>query len=380
MRIAYTTTFDALNIHNWSGTPYFMSQALQASGMELSYIGNLSRRLPPFFKWKQILKKYLSGQHESPSYNAVAARNYSEQAAKALKNSDAEIVLSPLINPIAYLECKQPIVLWTDALYAGLVGFYPRFSSHSASSIRQGNAITAACLSRCQLAIFSSDWAAQTAMSLYGTDARKIKVVPFGANIESRPSFETVKNSIKNRSRDKIKLLFLAKSWERKGGDIVLAVAQALHQAGQAVELTLVGHHPPNVKSLPVYIKSLGFISKHTREGKAAIQQLLIDTHFLFVPSRAEAYGIVFCEANAFGVPCLTTYIGGIPTIIKNDINGVSFSLDASIADYCNYLINIMQNYATYQALALSAFNEYETRLNWKVSVEKVKNFINEAR
>jgi hypothetical protein len=35
-----------------------------------------------------------------------------------------------------------------------------------------------------------------------------------------------------------------------------------------------------------------------------------------------------------------------------------------------------MQNYAEYEALALSAFNEYETRLNWRVAIQNVKQLI----
>ena len=57
MRIAYTTTFDATDVHNWSGTPFHMSHALSEQGMAVDYIGSLQRKLPPFFKVKQTWKK-----------------------------------------------------------------------------------------------------------------------------------------------------------------------------------------------------------------------------------------------------------------------------------------------------------------------------------
>ena len=123
MRIAYTTTFDARDVHNWSGTPYHMAKALADAGMDVEYIGSLRRKLPPFFKVKQTIKKYVSDQRESPRFNCFAATQYSEQVAALLRKSAADVVISPLINPIAYLDCKQPIVLWTDALYAALLGF-----------------------------------------------------------------------------------------------------------------------------------------------------------------------------------------------------------------------------------------------------------------
>ncbi len=375
MRIAYMSTFDATDVHNWSGTPFHMSHALAGAGMAVDYIGSLKRKLPPLFKAKQAFSKYIADQRESPRFNITAAQHYSAQAANRLRKTTADLVVSPLINPIAYLECKQPIVLWTDAVYAQLLGFYPPFAHHSAETIRQGNEMTASCLSRCSLALFSSDWAAHGAIELYGADKDKVKVVPFGANIQQYPAYEDIKTAVKQRSTNTIKLLFLAKSWERKGGDVVLAVAKALYQSGHQVELHIVGY-TPRLETVPGYVHLHGFISKHTDEGKTKLQRLLSDSHFLFVPSRGEAYGIVFCEANAYGVPCLTTYVGGIGTIVKDNINGMTFALDAPITRYCDYIAALMQDRKRYETLALSSYNEFVTRLNWESAAEQVKALV----
>jgi glycosyltransferase involved in cell wall biosynthesis len=377
MQIAYTTTFDASDVHNWSGTPYHMSKALGDAGMTVEYIGSLQRKLPPFFKVKQTVKKYLCDQRESPRFNCHVAQQYSDQVAAKLKNSLAKVVVSPLINPIAYLDCKQPIVLWTDALYAALLGFYPPFAYHSASSVTQGNEITTQCLARAKLAIFSSDWAANSALELYGASRDKVKVVNFGANIETYPTYTEIQDVIKKRATNKIKLLFLAKSWERKGGDIVLAVAKALHESGHAVELSIVGYTPDIEKNLP-YANCLGFISKQKPEGKAKLYELLCDSHFLFVPSRADACPMVFAEANAYGLPCLTTYVGGISTAVRDNINGMTFGLDANVKVYCDYIVNLMHDRKRYEALALSAYHEYESRLNWGAATKQVKKLIEE--
>lgn len=379
MKLAYATTFDAQDVINWSGTPFYMSHAFTEEGETIDYIGNLSRQLPPFFKLTQYWKKIAAGQRESPRFNIHAAKFYSEQVARALKTIKSDAVIAPQMNPICYLDCPQPLVLWTDALYTGLLGFYPGFSNHSAESIRQGNIITKECLSRCSLAIFSSDWAARTALEMYGVSKEKVKVVPFGANIQCSHTLDDIRTMLKSRSRETLKLLFIGKHWHRKGGDIVFKVAKALHHAGQSVELHFVGCHPPENIAIPSYIHCYGFISKRTPEGIEKISRLLRESHFLFVPSRAEAYGIVFCEANAFGLPCLTSYIGGISTVVKDNINGMTFALDAEPERYCEYIMKIMQNYSLYEELAVSAFNEYQNRLNWKIAVEKVRGLIKEV-
>ena len=376
MKLAYATTFDARDITNWSGTPFYMSNTFAQLGAQVDYIGDLARKLPPFFKLKQTWKKFACGQRESPRFNITAAQHYSEQVAKQLSSLNVDAIIAPLINPISYLETNKPLALWTDGLYASLLGFYSGFSNHSAESIKQGNIITQECLHRCNLAIFSSDWAARAAIEIYGASKEKIKVVPFGANMECTHTVDDIRTMLKSRTRDTVKLLFIGKHWHRKGGDIVFNVAKALHQAGQPVELNFVGCYPPKDTVIPEYIKCHGFISKRTPDGIKKISCLLRESHFLFVPSRAEAFGIVFCEANAFGLPCLTSYAGGIATVVKDNINGMTFALDASPAIYCEYIMNLMQNYQQYEELALSAFNEYQTRLNWRTAVRQVTELL----
>ena len=374
MKIAYTTTFDATDIHNWSGTPYHMSKALSNADIEVQYVGSLQRKLPPLFKLKQTWHKWMSDQRLSPRFNITAAKHYSAQVENQLKNSDIDAIVSPLINPIAYLNTDKPIILWTDGLYASLLGFYPPFAYHSADTIQQGNEITQACLSRCTYAVFSSEWAARSAIEIYGMHRDKVKVIPFGANLSETPSFEAVQASINARATDKIKLLFLAKSWERKGGDVVVAVAKALHQAGYPVELHIIGYdHLPTEKNIPPYIFCHGFLSKHHPEGKLKLQRLLSESHFLFVPSRAEAYGIVFCEANAFGVPCLTTHVGGIGTVIEEGQNGFTFSLQACPEEYVKVIVAQWEDSATYQMLAQSSYRRYTQTLNWASSAQQLK-------
>ena len=59
-------------------------------------------------------------------------RDYARQIARQLAKLDVDIVFSPQSpnsQPIAYLDCRQPIVTWTDAPWAAVVDFYPEYSS-----------------------------------------------------------------------------------------------------------------------------------------------------------------------------------------------------------------------------------------------------------
>jgi glycosyltransferase involved in cell wall biosynthesis len=94
------------------------------------------------------------------------------------------------------------------------------------------------------------------------------------------------------------------------------------------------------------------------------------------MPSRAESFGHVFCEASSFGVPSLATNVGGIPTAVRNDANGRTFSKEAGFEEYCAYISDLFSNYSRYKNLALSSFKEYEARLNWSVAGQTVKELL----
>ena len=383
MNLAYVTTYDASKLqggNEWSGTGYYIAQALKHQGIPLDYIGPLSE---PFGvngiqKAKRLYHKLVARKNYQTDPNPVRLRSYANQIRDKLDRSPTQfdVVFSATVNPIAYLECSQPIVFWADATFANIKDFYPIYSNLSESTIRDWHQMEALALQKSQLAIYSSDWAAESAIRDYGANPVKVKVIPFGSNVDSPFTPETIQAAISARPRDRCKLLFLGVDWLRKGGNIAYEVAKQLNKSGLPTELTIVGCDPAIDTPIPDFVKPLGFISKATPAGQDRISQLLLEAHFLILPTLADCTPIVFSEANALGVPCLSTTVGGVPTIIRNCANGRLFAPDVQISEYCDYITNLFGDYADYQALALSAFNEYESRLNWRVAGQRVKELL----
>jgi glycosyltransferase involved in cell wall biosynthesis len=383
MKLAYVTTYDARTLkgsNEWSGTGYYIAQSLENQSIPLEYIGPLKD--PITLKAIRKFKRHYYGLFHKKNYqkdaDPVTLKNYAIQVAKKLNSTKSDIVFSATVNPIAYVECKQPLVFWADGTFANIQDFYPQYSNLCEVVINDWHQMEKLALQKCKLAIYSSDWAAQSAIRDYGADRAKVKVVPFGANLESPLTFESVKEAIESKPSDRCKLLFMAVDWIRKGGNVAYQVAEKLNQSGVKTELTVVGCQPSIEGSLPDFVKALGFISKSTNEGKMQIQKLFLESHFLILPTIADCTPIVFCEANSLGVPCLSTTVGGIPTIIKNGFNGQLFDVNADITEYCDYITRLFDNYSDYQSLALSAFNEYQSRLNWAVAGKTVKELLAE--
>ncbi len=381
MKIAYVTNFEAKSLasrNNWSGTGYYIAQALKNQDITVEYMGPLKDpvTLQAIRKLKSRYYKLFHKKNYQKDADPLTLKNYASQVAKKMTSIKSDIVFSATVNPIAYLECEQPIVFWADGTFANIQDFYPFYSNLPKEVIQNWHRMEELALQKCKLAIYSSDWAAKSAIYDYGADPAKVKVVPFGANVESSLTFETIKNVINSRPTDQCKLLFLAVDWMRKGGNIAYQVAEKLNQAGLKTELTIVGCQPMINAPLPDFVKSLGFISKSTFEGKKLIQNLILASHFLILPTLADCTPIVFCEANSLGVPCLSTTVGGVPTMIHNDVNGRLFDQNADISEYCDYIMDIFFDYSKYKSLALSALYEYESRLNWKVAGQTIKELL----
>ncbi len=383
MKLAYVTTYRAQSLtgsNEWSGSGYYISKSLQQNGVDLEYIGPLKQNkiAKIFQKGKSRYYKYFKNNHYEKDAYLPCVKDYARQISQILPALDADVVFSPTIRPIVYLECKQPIVFWGDATCASLANFYPQYQNMCQESLQNWHLMERLALDRCKLALYASDWAARSAIDYYGADPAKVKVVPFGANIDSRRSLSEIRDLIAARPSHRCKLLFLGVDWERKGGDVALQVAARLNNLGLDTELTVIGCEPNVEGQLPSFVKCLGYISKSTTAGKDKLDRAIAESHFLILPSSAECYGVVFCEANSFGVPCLARKVGGIPTIIRPNINGNLFDLNADISEYCDYIYQLFANYSDYQDLALSAFNEYESRLNWDVAGQQVKSLVEE--
>lgn len=385
MKLGYATIRDVSRWGKWPpnqtghlGNAYFVGKALSHQGVTVKYLGPLNTQYSLVSKVKRVAyprllqKRYLS--HVEPTL----LKGYAAQIAEKLKGSGVDMVFSNVSLTVAYLDTQLPIVIWRDATFAGALKYHRDFKNVCEESMREGHAMERAALERCRLAIFRSDWAARDAIEVYGANPEKIKVVPTGGNREIHRTLAQVWEAVESRPSNRCKLLFVGIDWEGKGGAVAVSVATALNRAGLPTELTVLGCKPQLEGQAANFVRSFGFVDLGTAQGVATMDRLMAESHFLILPTRMDTYGNVFPEANAWGVPCLTTALAGIPSVIRNDINGRMFAMEADSADYCAYILDLMSNYERYRALALSAFEEYQSRLSWEAVGKRVKRLITE--
>jgi len=99
---------------------------------------------------------------------------------------------------------------------------------------------------------------------------------------------------------------------------------EAFAKASQGTNacLTLVGDGPDQGNCMRL-VEELGIGDRVCFLGmRDALPELLAPADIFLLTSREESFGLSALEAMACGVPVLATAAGGVPEVVKNDING----------------------------------------------------------
>jgi glycosyltransferase involved in cell wall biosynthesis len=374
MEAVYLARDDANNVDTWSGSPHWIGRTLASIGFELDYICPLKGRFNTLYRVKgRVLRMLGYGHSRDGEWPFLKA--YAREASERLKQARGRILFSCGKPQLVFLETELPILFFDDASMPAIVKTHPGHTNFFPPISRRLHEAERRVLEKCRYACYASDWAAEAALECYGARfEKKIRVMPFGANMEVPRRQADIERLIQDRGREECNLLFAGRFWEDKGGPIALAVAGELHRRGVKVRLDVVGCRP--VETTPEFVRVHGFVSKKTAEGQARLDELFRAAHFLIVPTRFEAYGLVYVEASSYGVPSLASAIGGVTTIVRNGANGQTFAMGACATEYADYAHALLKNRAEYEALARSSFQEYEQRLSWKKWGESVRELV----
>lgn len=368
LRIGFVSIHDATDIHTWSGIPAHVLASLRKMDVKVELFSPLSERskylLAPVKAIAKIRKTNVSLDHYP-----LVMKSYARQIERAMRAHPVDVIVSTSSVPITALKCPQPIIYWTDAVFHGMYDYYQgAFAGVTPGAVRRAKRQEEAALNNCSVAAYASEWAASTARKL--TDPKKVSVLPFGASFDVEHNASDIAQWARRKRRERpraCELLFIGVEWQRKGGAVAMETARILNERGVPTTLTLVGGDPPG--PVPQYVRALGFISKSTAEGRQKMESLLRDSDLFILPTVAEAAGIVFCEASAFGLPSLSYATGGVPDYVRDGVNGACLPVGTPAEGFANAAQEMLQDAGRYEALCLGAFNEYSTRLNWDSSV-----------
>ncbi|MDQ7909619.1 glycosyltransferase family 4 protein [Phytohabitans sp. ZYX-F-186] len=185
-----------------------------------------------------------------------------------------------------------------------------------------------------------SHWLARSLVEDSGLPPEKVHVLHPGLHLDASAAGSRPPVPEGPRRR----LLFVGRTFEGKGADLVLAALEILRRdVDPGITLTMVGPREwPLAGGPPEGVDFRG--SLPLREVAA-----LYDTHDLFVlPTRIEGFGLVFAEALARGLPCVGRDAFAMPEMIKPGVNGALLSKDDP-AELAGLVAGVLADDALYE-------------------------------
>jgi glycosyltransferase involved in cell wall biosynthesis len=364
-KIAYYTINDPLDKRSWSGITYYLGKTLQQHIGDVDFLGPvpIPWLLDKACRALQKTSRALFRSEWIPKYSLLKNMYASWYLSRKMKGKEYDFIMAPSAAPeLAYLRTEAPVIYFGDATYKIYSESYAKeFANLGAFSRWEGNYLENRSLNKSKFVILTSQWAAKSVVSDYHIPADKVEVMLFGANIEQPPSQDII---FKKQENKILTLLFLAVDWDRKGGHLAYEAMLRLHEQGIEAKLIVCGCVPPEQYSHP-NLEVIPFINKNLPQDYELFVRILSTSHFLLVPTRADCSLLVAMESNSYGMPAITTRVGGVPDVVIDGVNGYCLPLAAEGAEYADLIAAIYGDPVRYQQLIASSRQRFEEELSW---------------
>jgi glycosyltransferase involved in cell wall biosynthesis len=373
MKIAYITINNPFNYRSWSGLNYNIFKCLKYSGNNIDCIGPLNRSMKLIY----IPKRYIFNLFKikfDVDRQIVLSKEYSSQVQKKIFNKKYDLILTSDTTTVSYLKTETPIVLWLDTSFQSWYNHYYSNLKISKKSLREGNICEQNAINKSQRILVTSVWAKKEILKFYKCNPNKIKILPFGSNLEYNFSLSKILKTKFKSSKKVCEIVSIGVDWKRKGFDRTIKICKLLKSKGLNISLKLIG--AKSSKNLPKWVKVYNFLDKNIKSTHKIISKILIKSDFHVLMTKSEAYGVVFVEASSNGVFNIAPDIGGIRGAIKNNINGKLFNVKSTNIEIANYIFKSYTNKKNLKKKIISSKLFYEKNLDWKI-IGKKFNSIN---
>ncbi|MCP3178137.1 glycosyltransferase [Desulfuromonas sp. KJ2020] len=190
--------------------------------------------------------------------------------------------------------------------------------------LRAYNSLDKWVLRRCEKVIAVSD-GIKTELSQAGIQGRSIVTIPNAVAVPALSETQEYRHNTRNNlgvSKEDYLLGYVGRLSSEKGGIHLVEAFALLVDSGVRAKLLIVGDGPEKdaliqlckSKGIDHLVKFTGFLKN--------VEQLLPILDLFVLPSLTEGTPLALLEAMAAGVPVVATSVGGIPKVIKDDING----------------------------------------------------------
>lgn len=302
------------------------------------------------------------------------ATRVSSPAQAAVDSSGVDILFSMCVSTMLYaLDTDIPMVYASDTTAKLINETYPRYIRRSQNYHRACDEIERTSLHKCAVFASASECTARSAEDDYGLAPSQIRVVEFGANVVP----EGIEIDPAPPEGKRLELVLVAADPRRKRLGFCIEVAEKLKQRGWGVTLNYVGPRVREVDSSPL-VAWHGRLMLNNPIDRRKHMDILRRSHWMLLPSEAEAYGIAPCEAAHFGRPSAVSNVGGLSTVVRDAVTGLVLAADASADAYADAIERVSADPERYRAMSEAALHRAHTVLSWAAFGERMKEIFTE--
>jgi glycosyltransferase involved in cell wall biosynthesis len=162
-------------------------------------------------------------------------------------------------------------------------------------------------------------------------------------NLFCVPEYCDVKSFLNFPSGDRKYILFLGFPWYLKGVDVLIKAFVRISTDFPVYKLKVVGYCPDGRDYFEGLAKGNNNIELMNPVFHGQVPELMANCSLFVLPSRTEAMGRVLVEAMACRKPVIGSDVDGIPTVIKDGINGFLFESE-NVSDLAEKMRKILSN------------------------------------
>ncbi len=381
MRIAFVTEHNTNDPIARSGVPFNIVKALKQENHEVTVIQvsdkrNIFERIHSrIFQFLISLPFFGKNTFYDASYSTNMSRAYA-RSVPADKIAEYQLIIAISPKVIAYLPHEGKFILWLDNSITSFTA-YPGMENFSDYSLSEAIKVEKRAFEKSHLIFVASRFLKDSLTKEYPAIASKLCIMPRGANLRRFPKPGEVEIWIQQRMNTPILHLLHVVSgrWysDRKGTKRVIEVYKILLK-NTRVKLTILGDVPEEQLSelTSLGIHCSGKLNKETNEGIEDFYRILSTAHFMFVPSKAEGFGIVYAEAAFTGMPSIALNVTGVPDAVKHGITGWLLPESVNTKEMAAFIQEKWNLPNEYREMGYLAHEYAKEHFNWKKNIASI--------
>ena len=273
---------------------------------------------PPVILWQKALSKLLRVSGSRGDFFFFSRRRLEgiAQEVHAQCVAEAQLDFFQGFTPWTLTNPPRPYVAFSDCTFRDYVEIFHRREDFRHDDIERIEQAEAAWLKNARRVLFTSNWAAERAVSDYALDASRVSSVGVFGEIDlpDRDAYAGGKE-----------FAFVATNFEAKGGRTVLAAFRELRKRHPDAVLIVAGRTPSDVAAEPG-VNVAGFLRKEIPNEYGLFQQILGRVRAIVHPTGSDIAPLLIVEAGNVGCPAISSRRFAIPELIDEGRTG--FLLD----------------------------------------------------